>query len=136
MLDCLEVGEAIIDDTADMAGAPTKIAASEGTEEAPPTAPTKVDTFVLNRKAREAAEGYLVARYQLYRSVYYHKTTRSAEVVLRVFLCRLAELLKKTDPSALGLPADDPTVTFLCADKPTLAEYLASYCIMILRSLE
>ena len=110
LVDCLEVGEAIIEDAAGII------------EQTPPA---KVETFVLNRKAYGAAEGYLEARFQLYRTVYYHKTTRSAEAMLSVFLKRLILLLAENEPAELGLHDDDVVVQFLAADEPSLDQYLA-----------
>jgi HD superfamily phosphohydrolase len=42
--------------------------------------------FFLSRKAVSAAEAYLFARTHMYRTVYFHKTTRAAEVMLRLLL--------------------------------------------------
>jgi uncharacterized protein len=110
LLDCLEVGEAIIDETSEQAEPP------RSGEPLGKGGPTKVETFVLNRKAWEAAEGYLEARYQLYRTVYYHKTTRSAEVILRVLLARVGTSIEQGD--LLGLHTDDPVVGFLSSKTP------------------
>jgi HD superfamily phosphohydrolase len=126
ILDCIEVGEAIIDEVAEKDISPAALGIDQNSIGLPPAGgPTTVQTFVLNRKAREAAEGYLEARYQMYRTVYYHKTTRSAEVVLQVFLGRLAHLIQTSGPGSLGLPENDPVVRFFSVEKPTLAQYLA-----------
>ncbi|MGE0175374.1 MAG: HD domain-containing protein [Oligoflexales bacterium] len=55
--------------------------------------------FFLSHKAFLAAETYLFARYHMYRIVYFHKTTRSAEVMLKLIFQRYKELLdaKETD---------------------------------------
>lgn len=45
-------------------------------------------------KATYAIEQYILARYHMYQAVYFHKTTRSAELMLRSFLSRCKELLK------------------------------------------
>lgn len=50
--------------------------------------------FFLGRKALYAGETYVFARYHMYRSVYYHKTTRAAEVMLRLLFRRFKERLK------------------------------------------
>lgn len=47
----------------------------------------------IGRKAVDAAETYIFARFHMYRSVYFHKTVRAAEVMLRLALRRLKELL-------------------------------------------
>ncbi len=49
--------------------------------------------FYLSHKSLMAAEAYVFARYHMYRTVYFHKTTRSAEVMLRLLFRRYRELL-------------------------------------------
>jgi HD superfamily phosphohydrolase len=44
--------------------------------------------FYLDRKAEYAAEAYVFARCHMYRTVYFHKTTRAAEVMLRLLMRR------------------------------------------------
>jgi uncharacterized protein len=53
--------------------------------------------FYLGYKALHAAESYVFARYHMYRTVYFHKTTRSAEVMLRLLLRRYKHLLNGAD---------------------------------------
>jgi HD superfamily phosphohydrolase len=53
--------------------------------------------FYLSHKGLYAAEDYVNARYHMYRSVYFHKTTRAAEVMLRLLLNRF-----KAELSAAG----------------------------------
>ena len=53
--------------------------------------------FYLSHKALYAAEAYVFARYHMYRTVYFHKTTRSAEVMLRLLLRRYKKLLEGAD---------------------------------------
>jgi HD superfamily phosphohydrolase len=50
--------------------------------------------FYLGYKAALAAEGYIYARYHMYRMVYFHKTTRAAEVMLRLLFRRYRELIQ------------------------------------------
>ncbi len=50
--------------------------------------------FFLDRKALYAGETYVFARYHMYRSVYYHKTTRAAEVMLRLLFSRFKKCLE------------------------------------------
>ena len=59
--------------------------------------------FYLHRKALFAAETYVFARYHMYRTVYYHKTTRAAEVMLKLLFTRYKLLL--ADPSENHQPA-------------------------------
>ncbi len=47
----------------------------------------------LGRKAFYAVEQYIFARYHMYQAVYFHKATRSAEVMLRLLFKRYKELL-------------------------------------------
>ena len=53
--------------------------------------------FFLSHKALFAAESYVFARYHMYRSVYFHKTTRAAEVMLRMLFKRYKDCLKKAE---------------------------------------
>ncbi len=46
-----------------------------------------------SNKGVQAAESYVFARYHMYQSVYFHKTTRAAEVMFRLFLLRFKELV-------------------------------------------
>jgi HD superfamily phosphohydrolase len=47
--------------------------------------------FYLTRKGLAAAETYLFARYHMYRTVYFHKTSRAAEVMLKLLFRRCRE---------------------------------------------
>ncbi len=49
--------------------------------------------FFLGYKASLAVEEYIYSRYHMYRMVYFHKTTRAAEVMLRLLFKRLKQLL-------------------------------------------
>jgi len=69
-----------------------------------------------------AVEDYLQARYYMYRQVYFHRTLRSAEAVLRVLLKRALSLVRQ-DASvwqAGGTPMDK----ILSGEKLSLADYL------------
>ena len=69
--------------------------------------------FYLGHKALYAAESYVFARYHMYRTVYFHKTTRSAEVMLRLLLKRYKRLLADadTDEKKRKVVADVPSAT-------------------------
>jgi hypothetical protein len=54
----------------------------------------------LGQKALFAAESYVFARYHMYRTVYFHKTTRAAEVMLRLLFRRFKELLAGSGSAA------------------------------------
>ncbi|MFO0875936.1 MAG: HD domain-containing protein [Gemmataceae bacterium] len=49
--------------------------------------------FYLTRKGLSAVETYLFARFHMYRTVYFHKTSRAAEVMLKLLFRRLKELI-------------------------------------------
>ncbi len=49
--------------------------------------------FYLTRKALSATEAYVFARFRMYRTVYFHKTTRSAEVMFKLLFQRVQEKL-------------------------------------------
>ena len=54
----------------------------------------------LDKKSLFAVEVYIYARFHMYQSVYFHKTTRAAEVMLRLLFQRYKELLAKEDSPA------------------------------------
>jgi uncharacterized protein len=54
-----------------------------------------VQTFVLGRKAIFAAEAYVLGLFQLYPTVYFHKTTRGAEKIYTELLTRTITLIKE-----------------------------------------
>jgi HD superfamily phosphohydrolase len=73
------------------------------------------ERICLGRKARSVVETYVFARHHMYKSVYFHKTTRAAEVMLRLVFRRYAELLRGADgeeakraivPGAPGIVVD------------------------------
>jgi HD superfamily phosphohydrolase len=49
--------------------------------------------FYLTRKGLSAAETYLFARFHMYRTVYFHKTSRAAEVMLKLLFRRLKDVI-------------------------------------------
>lgn len=54
----------------------------------------KKDRLCVGKKASIAAESYVLARFHMYQVVYYHKTTRAAEVMLKLLFNRYVSLLK------------------------------------------
>lgn len=77
----------------------------------------------LDRKCLSVAEEYVFARYHMYQSVYFHKATRAAEVMLRKLLQRYKTLL--SDGSQLAPPIHPRLKdVFACPDKMSLDEYL------------
>ena len=69
-----------------------------------------------------AVEDYLQARYYMYRQVYFHRTLRSAEAVLRVLLRRAIHLFG-TDGS-VWRSEDSPMEKVLAGERLTLKEHL------------
>jgi hypothetical protein len=82
----------------------------------------EVDGLVLHRKAFQAAEAYVLGLFHLYFTVYFHKTTRAAEVMLTAIVTRLGELIQAEQLDTTGLGRQNALVAFL-AD-PTLDNFL------------
>jgi len=72
-----------------------------------------VQTFVLGRKAIFAAEAYVLGLFQLYPTVYLHKTTRGAEKIFVELLARTFTLVRNGLLEKTGLPAKHALVKFL-----------------------
>ena len=68
-------------------------------------------TFVLGPKANYAAETFVVGLFQMYPTVYLHKTTRGAEKLAQFALTRVAELVRGGNAGATGLPDNHPLVS-------------------------
>lgn len=71
-----------------------------------------IETFVLGPKAFHAAEAYVLALFQLYPTVYLHKTTRAAEKLFSAMMIRLIALAQKGDWAKTGLPEKHPIIRF------------------------
>ncbi|MFN0280126.1 MAG: HD domain-containing protein [Pyrinomonadaceae bacterium] len=69
-----------------------------------------------------AVEDYLQARYYMYRQVYFHRTLRSAEAVLRVLLRRAIELFKSGGD--VWRSEGSPMEKVLAGEKLNLKEHL------------
>lgn len=67
-------------------------------------------TFVLGPKAIYAAEGFVNGLFQMYPTVYFHKTTRGAEKLAQAMLKRIFELARDNGQDATGLPASHPLI--------------------------
>jgi uncharacterized protein len=72
----------------------------------------QIQTFVLGRKAIFAAEAYVLGLFQLYPTIYYHKTTRGVEKLCTELLARLITLVKDSSAKQAGLPSTHPLVKF------------------------
>jgi len=71
-----------------------------------------MQTFVLGRKAIFAAEAYVLGLFQLYPTIYYHKTTRGAEKLCTELLARTITLVRDGSAKQVGLPSTHPFVKF------------------------
>lgn len=72
-----------------------------------------ISTFVLGPKALHAAETYVVALFQLYPTVYFHKATRGAEKFFSEIMVRLFDLIQQGDVARTGLTINHPLVSFI-----------------------
>lgn len=71
-----------------------------------------IETFVLGPKAFHAAETYVLALFQLYPTVYLHKTTRAAEKLFSAMMIRLITLTREKCQNKTGLPKTHPIIRF------------------------
>lgn len=80
--------------------------------------------LALTDKGITSAEEFLLARYFMYWNVYFHKATRSSEVLLELALRRAVALVRAGEQGALGFlpPALEPV---LAGQDLTLAQYVA-----------
>lgn len=76
--------------------------------------------FYLTRKGLSAAETYLFARFHMYRTVYFHKTSRAAEVMLKLLFRRLKELID----AQTSLPGVSPGLSGAFSGVISLTTYL------------
>ena len=84
--------------------------------------------FYLDRKALAEAERYVFARYHMYRTVYFHKASRAAEVMLRLIFKRFKQLVENAGPSAESqslAPGAPESVLTAFSGRPPLAAFLA-----------
>ena len=65
-------------------------------------------------RAKEAVEGYLIARFHMFKQVYLHKTVRSAEKMLEALFQRVSALLLEDYAFQITLP---PHIKMLLSDK-------------------
>lgn len=72
----------------------------------------EIETFVLGPKAYYAAETYVLALFQLYPTIYFHKATRAAEKLFSVLIYRIISLVRDGESARTGLPRNHPIVRF------------------------
>lgn len=81
------------------------------------------DRLYVSAPGLYAVEDYLQARYYMYRQVYFHRTLRSAEAVLRVLLHRALDLFAEESDS-VWCAAGTPMERILRGEKLSLVEHL------------
>lgn len=79
---------------------------------------------VLSSRAIEAVEGYLLARFHMYKQVYLHKASRSAERMLQACLLRVRALLQAGE-KVPGLVPDTPLQKLISGADISVSEHLA-----------
>lgn len=72
----------------------------------------ELETFVLGKKAVFAAEAYVLALFQLYPTVYLHKTTRCAESMFAELIEHCFRLIIDGSHDRAGLPETHPLVRY------------------------
>jgi len=80
------------------------------------------DMVIVGAKGFHPTEAYLLARYHMYRQVYFHKTVWSAEAMFMSLVRRAQELLRsgKLDFA----PEDNPVIRILSGEEMALEDYL------------
>jgi uncharacterized protein len=71
-----------------------------------------IDTFVIGPKAALAAEAYVLGLFQLYPTIYLHKTTRGLEKLFEKTLIRIIDLVRQGRVDETGLPDQHPLIRF------------------------
>lgn len=69
-------------------------------------------TFVLGTKSIQAAEAYVLGLFQLYPTVYYHKTTRGAEKLFTELMVRIFVLARNGGCAKTNLSENHPLIVF------------------------
>lgn len=93
--------------------------------------------FYLSRKAFSAAETYIFSRYHMYRSVYFHKATRAAEVMLKSLFSRYKELIQTPKMKKEDVAPDSSPVVFKSfSETMELQDYLMLDDVTILEFLK
>ncbi len=80
------------------------------------------DRLYVSARGVYAVEDYLQARYYMFRQVYFHRTLRSAEVVLRSIMKRALDLFR--EGKVVWVAKDTAFEKFLNGEKIKLAEHL------------
>ncbi len=72
----------------------------------------EIETFILGPKAYHAAETYVLSLFQLYPTVYLHKTTRAAEKLFSALILQVIALIREGRADRTGLPSNHPLIRF------------------------
>ena len=84
----------------------------------------ELDTVLVGVKGFHPTEAYLLARYHMYRQVYFHKTVWCAEAMLKALIRRARELARHG--GLVHAPAEHPFIRILLGDEEmALADYLS-----------
>lgn len=83
-----------------------------------------VPTFVIGPKAIHAVETYILDLFQLYPTVYLHKTTRGAVKIFVELFARLIDEIRDNRAQEVGLPEEHPLVLF-AKDPENLERFLS-----------
>ncbi len=94
-------------------------------EDAEESQDNTIQVFAFEEKALQAAETFILARFQLYSQVYLHKTTRGIEQMLTAFLLAFSKEAAKGNKANLAVPEDHPLRKFYSKAKPELEDYFA-----------
>lgn len=94
----------------------------------------EAETFVLGPKSVMAGEAYVLGLFQLYPTVYLHKTTRGAEGIFSALVAYVFQAIKNGDWNSTGLPETHPLVKF-AKDSGSVENYLALDDSVVLGSL-
>jgi HD superfamily phosphohydrolase len=84
-----------------------------------------IQTFVIGPKGVYAAEAYVLGLFQLYPTIYFHKTTRGVEKLFTELLVRVFELALNDSVDRTGLTEEHPLIRF--AQNPTSVD--AALCL-------
>ncbi|WP_156029296.1 HD domain-containing protein [Sphingobium sp. DC-2] len=79
-----------------------------------------LQTFVIGPKGLHATEAYVLGLFQLYPTIYLHKTTRGIEKIFTELMVKVFELARSGFHSKVGLHKDHPLLRFV--DDPTNLE--------------
>lgn len=72
----------------------------------------EITTFVLGPKAIHAAEAYVLGLFQLYPTVYFHKTTRGIEKIFTELLSAIFDCIRSGKLTKTGLSSKHPIAKF------------------------